>query len=146
MFSLAYLVKFMFDKLVLILKEIVFPYHEVPDEWKQQEILTLHEEVYDHLDKIRLYNMPLTDRELAIVATAVTELESRGFRPYEQMLFVQCEPISLLSQFHFFPRAISTIYVLSFILHTRFRLFGCCHLLGPTLPNVRTRTSTAALS
>eukprot|EP00435_Cladocopium_sp_Y103_P028417 s2323_g7.t1 len=46
-------------------------------------------EVYDNLDKIRMYNMPLTDRELAIVATAVTELQSRGFNPYGQMLFVQ---------------------------------------------------------
>ena len=83
----------MFDELIgfYIARDSFFHAMNFPLE----KILTLCEEVYDNLDKIRLYNMPLTDRELAIVATAVTELESRGFRPYEQMLFVQCEPCLL---------------------------------------------------
>ena len=48
-------------------------------------------DVMNNLDKLRFYSMPLTERELSILAVCVTELQQNRFRPFEDMFFVEVD-------------------------------------------------------
>lgn len=44
-----------------------------------------------NMDKLRAKDLPLTDRELAILSVSVTELQSAGYWPFEEMFCIQVD-------------------------------------------------------
>lgn len=48
-------------------------------------------DVMANLDKLRCYGIPLTDREYAILAVCVTEMQVAGYRPFEDHYCIQVD-------------------------------------------------------
>ena len=61
--------------------------------------------VKKNMDILRKFNMPLTDREYAILAVSVTELEAAGYTPYESKYPIQVDPYYFVfsTEFTCFP-------------------------------------------
>ena len=49
--------------------------------------------------KLEAYKLQLTARELAILSCAVVELESKGYKPFEELLLVQVDTLLNSSKF-----------------------------------------------
>lgn len=57
-------------------------------------------DVMANMDKLKVKDLPLTDRELAILSVAVTELQAAGYFPFEEMFMIQVDTCLCTSNFH----------------------------------------------
>lgn len=52
-------------------------------------------DVESNRDRLRGFRMPLTERELAILSVAVTELLNHDYRPFDDQIIIQVAPCSV---------------------------------------------------